>query len=526
MTERDHLIDTAVDGKYHVERLIGEGGMASVYAATSLVTGRRVALKLVHPRRATSEKMIRRFQREARIVAALKNPHITEIVDTGTTVTGLPYIVMEYLEGRSLSDLVRKEAPIPPRRAAQLVSQALLGLQAAHEEHVVHRDLKPENIYLTTDGSGRDVVKLLDFGVSKLVADEEKDGSNLTEDGALIGTPNYMSPEQALGAERVSTRSDIYSMGVVLYELLTAHLPFDATNRNALIIKILMETPRDPRVLNPSVPKEIADTVAIAMARDPARRFATCAEFRDRLLTFTSAKESVPESTSMSATVDDGVDREQAAAAERRAKRVYDAVFVGLWPAAGDIALQDGAALRILSLSDASGLPALLEDSIPHLIVSTARIDLDDLLGLVPDFRSPVILVDLQQTHRELAVHEWSPDEGSYTLRRASLTNLALEINGVCSHRWSAFPTREEIEKIRFCNRVDTDDGALRIETGVRSRDAVTITTSIWRGGQLVDRIVQTLKSIGREIAAEVDGFAEAQHSAAVEESLGGRYSS
>jgi serine/threonine-protein kinase len=279
-------IGSILDGKYEIARLVGEGGMGSVYEAKHLLIGRRLAIKFLHPQYATSEEVTTRFHREAQAAAKIGHENIIEVTDMGTAEDGSPYIVMEYLEGVDAKVLIENENILSFKRAAHIMVQALSALHAAHQVGIIHRDLKPENVFLIEKGLNPDYVKLLDFGISKFRALETDGAKGLTQTGTVLGTPHYMSPEQARGEQDLSLRSDIYAMGVILYQMLTGKLPFDAPNYNALLIKILTEDPVPPEELNPNLPQELADTIKTAMARDPNERFSDCLTFRARLLPF------------------------------------------------------------------------------------------------------------------------------------------------------------------------------------------------------------------------------------------------
>jgi eukaryotic-like serine/threonine-protein kinase len=293
------LIGTVLDGKYEIKGLLGEGGMGAVYEATHRLIGRRLAVKFLHSQYATNEEVLIRFQREAQAAAAIGHENIIEVTDMGTYENS-PYIVLEYLDGLDVRQLLVQETALPPERAAHIMIQALSALQAAHEAGIIHRDLKPENIYLIEKPERPDYVKLLDFGISKFRSLEGDGAKGLTQTGTVLGTPYYMSPEQARGDQDLSSRSDIYAMGVILFQMLTGQLPFDAPNYNALLIKILTEDPPDPNELNPEIPDDLVETIKIAMDRDAANRFADCIEFRQRLLSYAPGSSAVRFQTGLS----------------------------------------------------------------------------------------------------------------------------------------------------------------------------------------------------------------------------------
>lgn len=275
------------EDRYRILRLIGEGGMGSVYEAEHVVVGRRVAVKLLHPEMARDTQIVSRFHNEARAAGSIGNEHIIEVLDFGKQPA--PYLVMEYLEGRSLSQLLEQEGPLSPSRAASLLIQVLEALEAAHAKGIVHRDLKPENVFLVRKHD-RDHVKLLDFGISKLKTDDPK-SSHLTQTGTILGTPYYMSPEQALGAKDIDHRTDVYSAGVILYECLTGRLPFAAENYNLLLVKIISEPPTPPRTFRPDLPEPLEQITLKAMAQDRPLRFPSARAFADALQDFVAGRQ-------------------------------------------------------------------------------------------------------------------------------------------------------------------------------------------------------------------------------------------
>jgi eukaryotic-like serine/threonine-protein kinase len=285
---QDQKIGTVLDGKYEITRLIGEGGMGVVYEATHKLIGRKLAIKFLHALYATNPEVVTRFQREAQAAAQIGHENIIEVTDMGCAPDGSPYLVMECLEGTDVKKIIERDGALSVKRTALILVQALSALEAAHDVGIIHRDLKPDNIFLIARGLNPDYVKLLDFGISKFRSFE--DGvKGLTQTGTVLGTPHYMSPEQARGEQDLSHQSDIYAMGVIMYQMLSAALPYDAPNYNALLMKIVTEEPQPIRKLVPELPAQIVETVERAMARDTRARFATCAEMRERLLPFAPA---------------------------------------------------------------------------------------------------------------------------------------------------------------------------------------------------------------------------------------------
>jgi serine/threonine-protein kinase len=272
-----------VDGKYRIERLLGEGGMGAVYEARHLGTGRRVAVKVIagDALGEVDDDAIERFQREARAAGAIESRHIAQVLDTGVDPRGdFPYIVMEYLQGEDLSKAMVRLAPFAPELALRIVSQACAGLKEAHLANVIHRDVKPANLYLVRQDGGDVIVKLLDFGIAKIRLDPMSSGERavLTTTGITLGSPLYMSPEQARGAKDVDHRSDIWSLGIVLHECLSGATPYaECASYGELVLSICGEQ-RFVQDVAPWVSGEIAELVDTALAVDPARRFQSAGE--------------------------------------------------------------------------------------------------------------------------------------------------------------------------------------------------------------------------------------------------------
>jgi serine/threonine-protein kinase len=267
-----------IDGKYKIVRLLGEGGMGSVYEGENLRIHRKVAIKVLHAAVAAKADVVQRFEREAQAAGRIGSEHIVEVLDLGNLPDGERFMVMEYLEGESLGDRIKRKKRMSPHEAAAVLHQLLEGLAAAHAAGIVHRDLKPDNVYLLTNKGGqKDFVKLLDFGVSKFNALDSE--MSMTRTGAVMGTPFYMSPEQARGG-KVDTRSDLYSVGVVVYQAVTGRVPFHAETFNELVFKIALESP-EPAELVPGLDPSFAAIIVRSMVRDPAGRFQTAHEFQN-----------------------------------------------------------------------------------------------------------------------------------------------------------------------------------------------------------------------------------------------------
>jgi serine/threonine-protein kinase len=274
-----------VGERYELLRLLGAGGMGAVYEARHKLIGRRCAVKLLHPQYARQAPMLTRFQREARAAASLENEHIAAVTDFGFAGDGVPFLVMERLEGEDLAALLAREGPQPVARAVALVAQACRGLAAAHANDIVHRDLKPANLFLTRRSDGADLVKVLDFGIAKLL-DADETGAAITGTGKLLGTACYMPPEQAKGESDIDHRADIYALGAILYELVTATKAHPGTNYNAVLFHILTQTVAPLRGLRPDLPAGLDAVVERAMAHDRGDRFARVTDLHDALARF------------------------------------------------------------------------------------------------------------------------------------------------------------------------------------------------------------------------------------------------
>jgi beta-lactam-binding protein with PASTA domain/tRNA A-37 threonylcarbamoyl transferase component Bud32 len=259
--------DTIIDGRYRVLRRLGSGGMADVYCAEDQQLGRKVALKVLYRRFAEDQQFVERFRREASAAAGLQHPSIVGIFDRGEW-DGTYYIAMEFIEGRSLKEIIRGRGPAPPDAATDIAVQILRALRFAHRRGVVHRDIKPHNVLI--DDEGR--VKVADFGIARAGA------SDMTETGSIMGTAQYLSPEQAQGRP-VDARSDLYSVGIVLYEMLTGRVPFDAESAVTVALMQVSSEAVPPSELNPAIPPALEAVVLRAMAKEPERRFADADEF-------------------------------------------------------------------------------------------------------------------------------------------------------------------------------------------------------------------------------------------------------
>jgi serine/threonine protein kinase len=267
-----------IDGKYRIVRLIGEGGMGAVYEGENVRIRRKVAIKLLHGGIASNAEMVQRFEREAQVAGTVGNDHILEILDLGSLPNGDRYMVMEFLEGETLTDRIKARTRLQATDAVNIVRQMLTGLEAAHAAGIVHRDLKPDNIFVLRKKAGvKDFVKIIDFGISKFT--EHGASTRMTRTGALMGTPHYMAPEQATGSTEIDRRTDIYAVGIILYEAVTGRVPFQAETFNQLLFEIALARITPARQIVPELDAAIDSIIMKASARDPAQRFQTCAEF-------------------------------------------------------------------------------------------------------------------------------------------------------------------------------------------------------------------------------------------------------
>jgi serine/threonine-protein kinase len=276
-------------GNYRITAKLGEGGMGAVYLAEHPVLGRKAALKIIHPRHARSADVVARFVAEATAVSRIRHEHIVDVTDLGHTPDGDLYFVMEYLEGRTLTQAIAREAPMPPAHALTICSQIADALAAAHAHGVVHRDVKPDNVVLVHRGAEAAFVKVLDFGLAELAngtaqGNADADAARAARGGRVLGTPHYMSPEQCRNDPDVGPRSDVYALGVVLFEMLTGTRPFVGNGSRDVMLKQVSMRPPAARSLVPGLPESLDAVLRRALAKPPAERYGTMAAFRDVLL--------------------------------------------------------------------------------------------------------------------------------------------------------------------------------------------------------------------------------------------------
>ncbi len=287
----DPLLGIVLADRYEIVRRIGEGGMGAVYEGRHTVLGRPVAVKVLLEKFHDKTELVARLLQEARLASAIGHENIVDVTDFGTTADGRAFVVMEFLEGESLAQVVIRDAPLAVERCLRIARQVASALEAAHGKGIVHRDVKPENVFLLRRGE-QDFVKVVDFGVSKAVRTRDEGGVDLmrlTRTGMVLGTPLYMSPEQARGGEDVDARADIWAMGVMLYECLTGEVPFRANNYLAVISQVLTQDVMPPSRLRPElgIPPAVEALVMRAMEKDRDKRYQSMGELErdlDRLL--------------------------------------------------------------------------------------------------------------------------------------------------------------------------------------------------------------------------------------------------
>ena len=289
----DDLVGKIVGGRYLVSGPIGRGGMGTVFEGEHVELGRPVAIKVLSPEQAKKRNATQRFQVEARTAGAIGHPNICEVYDMGMLPDGCPYLVMERLSGNTLQAKLGLEKKLSIPEAIDILRGVLAGLAAAHEKNVVHRDIKPENIFLCTDPVQE--VKLVDFGVAKIYGDDAEDSElNLTRTGMVMGTPYYMSSEQARGQRNLDARVDVYAAGVVLYECLAGVRPYVAPNYNALLVKIIGQDAPPLSGFRPDVSPELERIVQKSMMRSRKQRFQSALDFRDALEELVRASDRAP----------------------------------------------------------------------------------------------------------------------------------------------------------------------------------------------------------------------------------------
>ena len=274
---------TVLEGKYRLGRLIGKGGMGSVYEAEHTALDRRVAIKVMHPEFAAERDVIDRFFREAKAASSIGHPNIIEIKDVVKDSDNTVFIVMELLKGRNLSALLNESRRLQPGLVVSIILQVLSPLNATHKKGIIHRDLKPDNVFLAVNEMKREEVKLLDFGIARIQGAAEM---GLTKPGRFLGTPFFLSPEQASAIKDIDARVDIWAVGVMMYQMLSGHLPYEGDSFNEIVSKILSSEPKPLQDLVPEVPDGLAAVVHSALVKDRDERYRNAAEMLGDLFPF------------------------------------------------------------------------------------------------------------------------------------------------------------------------------------------------------------------------------------------------
>ena len=277
----DPLIGQTLAGKYLIEKLIKSGGMGAVYLGKHVLMEKTVAIKVLRPSLAMDDDVVRRFSREAKAASRISHPHAVSVTDFGESENGVVFLVMEYLDGRTLKEVVKSEGPMKLDRVNEIVRQVAGALDAAHEQGVVHRDLKSDNIMLSKTNGG-EWAKVLDFGIAKIQQSDSRD-PDITAANLVIGTPQYMSPEQCSQSVTIDSRSDVYSLGVITYEMLTGQLPFTGESPTVIMMKQVQDAPPSVRDLRPDLPLAVANVISRALAKQPSERYQTAGQLSQAL---------------------------------------------------------------------------------------------------------------------------------------------------------------------------------------------------------------------------------------------------
>lgn len=292
----DSLLGQTLAGKYRIEERLNEGGMGTVYRGTHVLMDKTVAVKVLRSSLAADVKIVARFSREARAASRISHPHALSVTDFGESEEGVVFLVMEYLSGKTLKEVIRQEGPMPVPRVVEIIRQVGSALEAAHDQGVVHRDLKSDNIMLLSSTS-TDYAKVLDFGIAKIKEPEGEYDPSLTAPDLVIGTPQYMSPEQCSQSPGIDARSDIYSLGVIIYEMLVGHVPFVGESSTAIMMKHLQEPAPSVLIERPDVPAALGRVVMRALAKRPDERYQSVSELLEDL-SIAAGMEATPASLS------------------------------------------------------------------------------------------------------------------------------------------------------------------------------------------------------------------------------------
>jgi len=319
---QNDLVGQVVADRYHVVKKLGEGGMGQVYLAEHVKMGRRSAIKVMNPAMVHDPDAVARFNREASNASRITHPNVCAIYDFGETADGVIYLAMEFIEGESLTSLIERDGALAVPRATDIFLQVADALLAAHDLGIAHRDLKPDNIMLVRGRDGRDVVKVVDFGIAKAIGGDEA-GQKVTKTGLVVGTPEFMSPEQ-LSGDKVDGRSDLYSLALVFYQMLTGQLPFKADSAQEIMIKRLTDEPAPLAVTRPDLtfPGGLQQTLDTALARMPAERYQQVSKFATDVAAVTGRSRGAAPATPATRSVDTEARTQVLAAGEAKAAAV------------------------------------------------------------------------------------------------------------------------------------------------------------------------------------------------------------
>src|SRR6266576_4389471 len=278
----DPLVGQTLAGKYSIEKLIKRGGMGAVYLGKHVLMDKTVAIKVLHPSLALDDDVVARFSREAKAASRISHSHAVRVNDFGESENGVVFLVMEYLDGRTLKEIIKSEGPMALDRVVEIVRQVAGALDAAHQQGVVHRDLKSDNIMLSQT-NGSDWAKVLDFGIAKIQQGDGARDVDITAANLVIGTPQYMSPEQCSQTGPIDARSDVYSLGVIVYEMLAGRVPFTGDSPTVIMMKQVQDDPPSVLAARPDLPASIDNLVRKALAKQPIDRFQTAGELSEAL---------------------------------------------------------------------------------------------------------------------------------------------------------------------------------------------------------------------------------------------------
>jgi serine/threonine protein kinase len=295
----DPLLGQNLAGKYRIERLISHGGMGSVYEGKHVLMDKRVAIKVLRTSLAIDNDVVARFSREAKAASRISHPNAVTVTDFGEDENGVVFLVMEYLDGRTLKSIIKSEGPMALNRAVEIVRQVAGALDAAHQQGVVHRDLKSDNIMLSNT-HGDDWAKVLDFGIAKITEPDGGRDIDITAPNLVIGTPQYMSPEQCSQSSKIDARSDVYSLGVIVYEMLAGRVPFTGESPTVIMMKQVQHDPPSNRDARPELPAGIEKAIKRALAKQPVDRFQTAGDLAQAL---SNASSEAPAADAVPATV-------------------------------------------------------------------------------------------------------------------------------------------------------------------------------------------------------------------------------